>query len=108
MAIALTLLWGGVLLWGVLTAEISAKMKVCVLTLLAIAFAIPSAMGFSPTVWASNLRTMMPCEFLLVGLGMGIFGLSCCSRDDLWKVLYCCLIIQVVPIAKLILGINPV
>lgn len=51
---------------------------------------------------------MMPCEFLLVGLGMGIFGLSCCSRDDLWKVLYCCLIIQVVPIAKLILGINPV
>ena len=108
LAIALTLLWGGVLLWGVLTAEISAKMKVCVLTLLAIAFAIPSAMGFSPTVWASNLRTMMPCEFLLVGLGMGIFGLSCCSRDDLWKVLYCCLIIQVVPIAKLILGINPV
>jgi len=39
LAIALTLLWGGVLLWGVLTAEISAKMKVCVLTLLAIAFA---------------------------------------------------------------------
>ena len=59
LAIALTLLWGGVLLWGVLTAEISAKMKVCVLALLALAFAIPSAMGFSPTVWASNLRPMI-------------------------------------------------
>ena len=104
LAIALTLLWGGVLLWGVLTAEISAKMKVCVLALLALAFAIPSAMGFSPTVWASNLRPMMPCEFLLVGLGIGLFGVSNCTHDDLWKVLYCCLIIQAVPIAKLIVG----
>ena len=47
---------------------------------------------------------MMPCEFLLVGLGIGLFGVSNCTHDDLWKVLYCCLIIQAVPIAKLIVG----
>lgn len=92
----------GALLWCVVTAAMEIKDKLLVLCVFALALAIPSTMGFSPTVWASSLRTLMPCEFLLVGAAAVVFKTAGISREDFWKVLYFGLVLQLPRLCKFV------
>lgn len=92
LALLLVIVEFGFLLWCVLRSEITVKAKVLILSGCALAIAVPSSMGFSPTVWASSDRVFLPGDFMLIGFGILIYHHAKITRDDLWKVIYFCLL----------------
>ena len=83
LALLLVIVEFGFLLWCVLRSEITVKAKVLILSGCALAIAVPSSMGFSPTVWASSDRVFLPGDFMLIGFGILIYhhakslGMTC-------------------------------
>lgn len=92
LALLLVVVEFGALLWCVLQSETTTQKKLLILAGCALAIAVPSSMGFSPTVWASSDRVFLPGDFMLIGFGFLIYNHAGISRADLWKVIYFCLL----------------